>query len=103
QIAVKSRRGSPVGQSQIVRRNIPYIGNLVAGHENVFPSVVVVVEEPAGKTVDGFGHAGRPGHIGENPPAFGALRGITWPVVPEEPILATQHRNIQVRPTVVVE
>jgi hypothetical protein len=64
----------------------------VAGREQIGPSVVVVVEEPGGKSVTGTGHAGGPRQLGERVVA----------VVPIEKVAALEIRDVEVHEPVVV-
>src|SRR3989441_12425111 len=68
----------------------------VAGYENVGPSIVVVVEEPAGEAHVWLRNAGLPRHVDE-------LRYLSLrPDIAKEVIGAAHQRYIQIGPPVVV-
>src|SRR5438445_8380528 len=64
-----------VRQAEIIGGDIPDVLNEVTGDKNVLPPVIVVVEEPGGKAVLGFGDSRAPAHFAE-PPLAGSIRPV---------------------------
>ena len=102
-IAIEARVGALVGQAEVIRRHIADIGDLVAGHEDVLPAIVIVIEKPAGKTVERLGDTRDSGNIGEEPAVRGPQFRIAGAVIAEQPVRATQHRDVEIGTAIIIE
>src|SRR4051812_49816962 len=77
-IMVVVKEAGPFGscwQSEIISTDVTHIFDAISSNKKVVPPIVVVIEEPAGKTVDRLSHSGGGGHIRKFPDGFsGSVR-----------------------------
>ena len=96
-VAIQTRGLGFVRQTQMERRNVSGRSGVIAGHQQVQPPVVVVVEKPGGKAVDGLANSGGAGHVCELPaPRF------AWAVISKQQIRRAFARDVEIRAAVVV-
>ena len=89
-----------VRQTKIVRcdrKSIAGLLNVEPGNKNIFPTVIVVVEEPGGKTELRFSNAGAGTNFAEFPMS-GSIRAI----VVKELVGTAENGNVEVRAPIVI-
>ena len=94
---IELRWRSFVRQAEKVGGNLADVAHLVTGDEQVFPTVIVIVEEPGRETKYGFTDSRLSGDVGELP-VTGRVRSI----VPKQFVGSVQERKVEVRPPIVV-
>ena len=106
QVAIHARRAALAGPMQVVVRHVPHVVDPVAACEQVFPSVVVEVEEPRCEAEVGLGDACRNADVGEDPAGSLGGRGWGWDgcggVVAEEDVGSCPNGEVKVGVAVVV-
>src|ERR1051326_6835033 len=96
-VMVKFGSRSLVGQAQVIGRHFADVLDVVAGNEQIFPTIVVKVEEPRRKAQFWFGHTRPRGNLAEFPMA-GSLRAI----VMKQLVGIAKNRQIEVRASVMI-
>src|ERR1051326_3968708 len=97
-ITVKTCLFSAVRQTKIIGTDIADICDIVAGHEQIEPTIIVEIKEPGGKTVNRIGYPGLSGYIGEFSPA----RSTSFPVTPGQEISCISQGEVKVWPAIVI-